>query len=458
MYHQQKATNLMIDKIKHLFQLQLLRDALKLSSGNVLSYVIPMVVTPILSRLYSPEQFGEWGVFSSSVSILGCILVGGWQYAIIKCEQHEIRFVIKLCLIAALSILILSACFWGLAKIFELPIISQFPCPIGFLIFLAANAIVLILSNLATRYERYWTISAGNLTIGISQAILRVVFAVFAIFVNGLIVGTICAQIIGCLFFFIMVHRDLKCCNTPDMKQNITIKSIAKKYKKFPLYDAPAQLLSIAAFNLPVIILAVFYSKTEIGGYSMVLQLLLMPISVIGSAIGQVYYQRISTQTDNYSIYVETNRVLKIVLWLAILPTAFFCVGGDWVLVKFLGDKWQATGGIALSLSLWSIVTIITQPLLPLYRTANKQDRMFGYNVLYFIIGIGAIWLCSYLHLQLYETIMIYSVCAFFPRAFMLGDILKIAYFTSWCIMSKRQVVSYIGIVIILIIRLNKLL
>lgn len=54
----------MINKLGNIAKLQLVKDSLKLSSGNVLMYLIPMVVTPILSRLYTPEQFGEWGIFS----------------------------------------------------------------------------------------------------------------------------------------------------------------------------------------------------------------------------------------------------------------------------------------------------------------------------------------------------------------------------------------------------------
>ena len=70
MFHLLKIFNLMINKLGNIAKLQLVKDSLKLSSGNVLMYLIPMVVTPILSRLYTPEQFGEWGIFSSTITII----------------------------------------------------------------------------------------------------------------------------------------------------------------------------------------------------------------------------------------------------------------------------------------------------------------------------------------------------------------------------------------------------
>ena len=126
------------------------------------------------------------------------------------------------------------------------------------------------------------------------------------------------------------------------------------------------------------------------------------------------------------TIQSETRNVLRIVVWLAILPTSFFCVGGDWLLVKFLGDRWYTAGELALCLSLWSVATILTQPLMSLYRLLDKQNRMLVYNVIYFVCGIGAMLLCSAMRIPLYATILIYSICAFIPRMLLLLDMVKL--------------------------------
>lgn len=59
----QRTLNLMFSKIRNLAKMQLLRDALKLSSGNVLLYLLPIFVTPVLSRLYQPSSLASGGVF-----------------------------------------------------------------------------------------------------------------------------------------------------------------------------------------------------------------------------------------------------------------------------------------------------------------------------------------------------------------------------------------------------------
>ena len=59
----------MINKLGNIAKLQLVKDSLKLSSGNVLMYLIPMVVTPILSRLYTRNNLAN-GVYFQVLSQL----------------------------------------------------------------------------------------------------------------------------------------------------------------------------------------------------------------------------------------------------------------------------------------------------------------------------------------------------------------------------------------------------
>lgn len=245
---------------------------MKMSKGNVLMYLIPMVVTPILSRLYTPEQFGEWGIFSSTITIIEVVLLGGFEYALIKCKENEVYAVQKLCAFSAMCVLSMCIVAFAVGDFLNISVVQYFPFPIGAVIFLVFNSVLLILQNLANRYEQYWTISKGNLTVGASQAVLRISFAFCAILVNGLILGTICAQIIGCIFLYFSLRKVLKAKQSRG-DSRINVVAVAKKYKNFPLYDAPASLLSFATFNLPIIILASFYSKCDVGCYSMVLQL-----------------------------------------------------------------------------------------------------------------------------------------------------------------------------------------
>ena len=60
-------------RISAIFQNEFIRNLVTLSSGTLIAQAIPMLATLVLSRLYSPSEMGEWGVFSSYASILAVI-------------------------------------------------------------------------------------------------------------------------------------------------------------------------------------------------------------------------------------------------------------------------------------------------------------------------------------------------------------------------------------------------
>ena len=62
----------------------MVKNTMKLASSNVLMYLIPVIVTPILTRIYEPASFGEWGVFSGLFSIINVVLFLCLENAIVK--------------------------------------------------------------------------------------------------------------------------------------------------------------------------------------------------------------------------------------------------------------------------------------------------------------------------------------------------------------------------------------
>lgn len=383
--------------------------------SNIIMYMLPLVVTPILTRLYTPEAFGEWGLFSSFVAIVTICLFWGFENVIIQAKKDELAQIINLCIIASLcSIAVICIIMKGGIK-GGIHFFADFPNPHILIIYLLLYAIYTVLYNIANRFEQYYTLSFANIVQGASQALFRIILA-FACLqtINGLILGTTIAQ--GCaatfILYFLLRNNIMNLC----MERSLTkIKQLVSLYRNFPLYDAPASILSFAAFNLPVIILSFYFEKATIGCFSIVLQLLLMPMSLVGSAMGKVYYQRISA--DCSSIEKTTNEMMKIITIISVLPMLFIACGGDKIIVLFLGSQWESAGKVALCLSLWSFPTILTQPFLPLFRVKNKQSTLLFFDILYFTFGIGCILTSCQLTANLYIILIIFSSACFIVKS-----------------------------------------
>ena len=99
-------------KIKDILELPLVRNTLKLSSSSVILMFLPLLVTPILSRLYTPADYGDWGVFSSVYYIVIAFLFLSYENTIVKStNKEEVPNLILLCLVVSLAIIIVVAFF-----------------------------------------------------------------------------------------------------------------------------------------------------------------------------------------------------------------------------------------------------------------------------------------------------------------------------------------------------------
>ena len=417
----------------------LIKNTLKLSSSNVILYFIPLVVTPILSRIYGPEPFGEWGVFSSVYVIANMFVFLGLENAIVKAQTNEEAADISvLGLIISFSLITLLYGVFVLGEFLNISFFVKFPNIHLLAICLYVSALCNVFQNISNRLELYGWMSISNVILGGSQAAFRIVFgSILVVSVNGLILGTVLAQIVNLLFFVVL----LAFMSNIKLSKRVSFTNLVatfKNNKRFPLYDAPANILSFSAFNLPILILSAYFDKAEIGCYSMAVHLMLMPMSFIGSAMGRVYYRQLSI---NYSNIVQirhiTTRVLKITALLAIMPTLFIVLGGDKIIVLFLGTKWEVAGGVALSLSLWSFSTVLTQPLIPILRQFDKQSSLLKYNLMYFVGGIGSIIIMAQVTSNLLLILLVYAAFCSIAKICLFLEILSTAGITIEVINKK---------------------
>ena len=259
------------------------------------------------------------------------------------------------------------------------------------------------------------------------------------------------AEIITSLFLCVcLIKIDTRKWTTVTMRG---VKNLLIKYRKFPLYDAPSNLLAFSTLNLPIIILAGTYSKSSIGCFSIILQLLLLPMSLVGSSMGKVYYQELCCAAgDSKRIEKMSESILNILLIVSVIPMLLLSCGGDYLVVLFLGENWSTAGHVALILSLWSFPVILTQPLLPLFRAYNIQNVLLRYDILYFVGGIGSLLLCCYCSLSMFATLIVYAaICALVKFALFY----KMASIVKYNMFNHRMALSiWIFAVCILVVRL----
>lgn len=417
----------MLAKTKTLFESPLIKNTLKLSSSSMILMLIPFIITPILSRLYSPEDYGVWGIFSSVLYIVNSFIFLSYENTIVKStDDEEIPNLIGLCIISSLSITLLVALVFTLGKTMGILFFVNFHSIPLLTVMLLITATYNIFNSIANRTKRYGAMSVSNIINGSTQAAIRVFLGKFPFISFGLIVGNIISQLIATIYFIFPLRGCFKSYSTSRIKLT-NIKVLANKYKKFPLYEAPARFIEFAVLNLTIIILSNYFGKDEIGHFSMVIQFILLPISVFGSAMGSVYYRELSENLcDPEAVSLITRRVAKITFPISLFPILFLTFGGDKLLVFILGDKWIQAGSMALIMSVFSVPVILAQSLLPAFKTLDKQEIRFNLNLLNFTLAIGALITSAIYFDNINLVLIIYSIFYALVQFLIYYKILKI--------------------------------
>ena len=382
------------------------------------------MTTPVLSRLYTPSDYGEWSIFSGYISIFGVVMTGGYELAIIKTKNRtDIPNLIALCLIILLILIFFLSSILVFSNILNITYINSLPLKWFMILYLLLTGIQGIGMNYSNRMQKYNTIAIGELTSGVTQSLMRILFAELKI--NGLIIGTLVARIYECFYYMMRLRKNLSVFSTKIISVK-RIVGLAVEHKKFPLFDAPSSLLTFASLNVPILILATAFKKTEVGYYSMVLQILLLPMSFVGSAMGKVYYREVSFFENDSQVLDVSMRTLKISLLIAVAPILFFCFGGDHILEIFLGRQWKLAGTFALFLSLWAFPSIVLFPLYPIYRYRNRQNILFNFNLVFTTLTIIALLVGIWIWNDILKTLLLYSITGFAIKVLQIQNIFSL--------------------------------
>lgn len=411
--------------IKRALGSSFIKNTMKLSASNVILTLLPLIVTPILSRLYTPEDYAGWGVFSSVLFIVNSFLCLSYENAIIRTnKREEVPNLVALCLLVALFVIFLTGIVFIAGRLLHIKFFNEFPSIILLLATLLVTVIHSIFLCVVNREKNYTLMSVVNVSNGLTQALVRILLGVFPIISLGLIWGNLFGHVVAALILIVFITRELT-----NISLNVSvdgIKEVAKKYQKFPKYDAPAKFVEFTVANVVIIILSHFFAKSEVGCYSMCMQFILLPITVIGSAIGNVYYREISEQNEKSQVRNSTIKVAKMNLLLSILPILFLTLGGDSLLVLFLGSKWENAGTMAIIMSIFSLPVILSEPLLPAFRALDKQEYRLRLNVINLVFSIGSLITASLFFDKIYIVLLIYSIIYSIIRFIFFFTVLKL--------------------------------
>ncbi|NJM67058.1 MAG: oligosaccharide flippase family protein [Acaryochloris sp. RU_4_1] len=405
--------NILLKCSQKIIQTSFLRNVFTLITGTALSQFIPILLSPVLTRVYSPQAFGSLALYMSVSTILAILATGRYEQAIIlPDDDNDSLNIVALCIgiatIFSFSILLGLFVFWQ--QIFLLAKHWNFD------IFLKLLPITVLL--LAIYQSLYYWFNRSKLyrAITLNRVFLATAVVIFQLALYkfpdaGLVVGYVLGQIIGVGYSIFQIFTDLRSKTIPIKISFISIKKQAERYIKFPRFLLIGHMMNAISGNMPIILFQGFYGSSFSGFYSLTFRVITLPMSLIGNAISDVFREVASRQYiaegQCQKLFLKT---FKSLLLMAIVPFAIFFLVSPNLFTLFFGAEWSKAGTYARLLSPMLFCQFITIPLCSMFIIAEKQELDLVWQVARMILSIGSIWIGYVLYRSDNTSVLLFSL------------------------------------------------
>lgn len=393
------------------------KNVLTLMTGTGLAQAIPIAITPILTRIYSPEDFGIFALYVAIVAVLTIVVTGRYELAIMlpKKDEEAVNVLgLSVFLSFTLSLFLLFLIFFfgtEIAILLNSPEISPwlYWIPISTL-FAGVYQSLNYWSNRQQNYSRLAVsrifqsvgLSGGQLGLGVKSASP-----------GGLITGQVFGVIISTIVLAVLIKKDDHQLISRINKKDILVQ--AKRFKNFPKFLVFAHGFNTASAQAVVVLLSSLFNGTVAGLYMLTQRVLGAPVSLVANALADVFRQEASYSYAHYgeciNIYKKTFK--KLLLIASPLFLAFYFIAPELFAIAF-GEGWREAGEYAQILTPMFFLRFVTSPLSSMFMIAEQQVLDLIWQIILFIstssslvVGyfFGDVTLALYLYMASYVVL-----------------------------------------------------
>lgn len=404
----------MIPYIKRIFSSKFAKSVILISGGTAIAQVLNAVFSPVITRIYTPEQYGVLTVY---LSLLGIMSIAGslrYEYAIpISDDDAKASNIIMLCigiLFTVTLFVVLVILNYGdyILKLLDAEILSRYILllPVGIFFMGTYN----IFHQWAFRQQNFKQISRTKINQSISQNIVAVGLGVLGLGPVGLIVSRIIGQSAGITTLGLDFFKKI-----PQYYREIKIRDVhwaLKRYKQFPLYSAPGQILNTAGIQLPVLFITSIFGAEVIGFYGLANSIVNMPMSLIGRSVADVFYSEAAKigRTDPRKLKKISNSLLKKLILLGMIPFLVLVFFGPLLFKIVFGPTWVQAGIFAQIIAILVYVRFVFTPISNIFMVFERQKDALFLDALRVLLVLVTFGIAKYFGLSVHMTILIYSI------------------------------------------------
>jgi lipopolysaccharide exporter len=408
--------------LTHLKRSAFVRNILVVMTGTAIAQAIGFALSPVVSRLFSPSDFGVFGAFSAAVSIMSTLTTLQYSGAIILPKKNSDA--VNLLALSCLSTLVLTA-LCGIACLVAPTALKALMRTSGgwalvlFVCGTLASGLNLSFQSWCVRAKAFKGTSASQVIRSLSSNGLQLGGGCLNTGAPGLMVSTVLAEVAATLNLGRVVFRDWRTLQHRVRWQRI--RRLAFEYRDFPLYSASTSLLNALSLGLPIFLLTHFYGLAVAGAYAFAIRVLSAPMGFILTALKQVLLQKAAEAHNDGRRLIGLYAKITLGLFaVALLPSLFLLAWAPPLFSWLFGAQWLQAGKFASSLVIWLLFLFSNAPALLFGRIIRIQRQMFLFDVAVLLLRSATLWFGG-MYLSPASTILVFSSVGGIMNVFFMG-------------------------------------
>jgi O-antigen/teichoic acid export membrane protein len=375
-----------------------LLQIITLMTGTLVAQIIMLLFIPILTRLYTPSEFGLYSLFFAIASMVGMVSSFSYEQAIMLPKSNrDAEALVFLSIIISIAISITLALVLMIFYNLFLDYFEGMSYMIWLLPFATlAIGLMQIFDAYSTRKEFYKKIATTKMSASIAtvsiQSITRYIFSL-----NGLVIGKMLSDIFA---LSLLISYHIK-------KQTLQLKYLSKRrlganikrHENFPKYQTASTLINSFSQNVPLFMFTALFSPAISGFYALTYRAMQTPMLLVSSATRSVYYQKASKMYANgddiYPLYKKTTLGL---VKLFIVPFFIILIFGQEIFSLVFGSSWVESGLIAQISIVWFAFSFISPPTTTMFNIYNLQKMRLIIQVSTLLIRVLVIYIGFYFY------------------------------------------------------------
>ena len=385
------------------------RNILSVSGLTFISQALSLLTTPILTRIFSPEDYGRIAVYTSIIAVMeACASLSYASGIALDKEMKDAKATTRLCVIITCAVGLLGMLVVGAVNLF-----------VGgddlLQLFIIVLPIMVIFPDLSAAYEAWLKRCKRYTTIGVLNIVNVVLTFTFSL-AMGLMgyksTGLLIARCVSAILFAAVVYlvvlkgTDYRIYSVAvdDMKRQALV------HKRFPLFQMPFIVMNSFSGHLPTMIMTANFLPEDIGLYSKATSISSIPSQVIGKAVGSVFYQEGALLDSEEELKKVSLYTFKRLLGLGSLLAFGLASLGPLLFGFVLGENWYQAGVCSAIIAPMIATVFVNQPLSHLLFIKQKQHMGIVIGVIMLAIRTVTLLTSVALKLDFQRMLYIYSI------------------------------------------------